>query len=118
VVLAVLTACGVLALAAPGSAQAASASCTGRKVRTLPFATGSVHVYKGGGRICAITYQKNPGTKRTISVSVQARGHVAVKKSRSHTRSSVPVSVYAGNRLVRVTGSVGAGSYASGWIHF
>jgi hypothetical protein len=115
-VLAVLIASVLLALAAPGTAQAAPSSCPGRQVRTLPFSTGTVHVYKSGGNVCAITFQKNPGTKRAISVSVQARGHRAVRKTRSHTRSSVPVRVYAGNRPVRVTGSVGSGKYSSGWM--
>ncbi|MFD9389675.1 hypothetical protein ACFWBB_02700 [Streptomyces sp. NPDC060000] len=108
----------LLTVAVPGSAQAASSSssCPGRKVRTLPFSTGSVLVYKDGGYVCAVTVQKNPGTKRLISVSVQARGNVAVRKSRSHTRSSPPVRVYAGHRCVRVTGAVAGGSYRSGWI--
>lgn len=108
----------LLTVAVPGSALAASspASCPGRKVRTLPFSTGSVLIYKEGGYVCAVTVQKNPGTKRLISVSVQARGHVAVAKSRTHTRSSPPARVYAGHRSVRVTGAVAGGSYRSGWI--
>ncbi|MFM9662746.1 hypothetical protein ACKI2B_45255, partial [Streptomyces scabiei] len=60
--------------------------------------------------------QKHPGTKRVVSVGVQARGHVAVRTSRKHTRSSPPVEVYAGHRCVRVSGSVGSGRYTSGWI--
>lgn len=116
--LALLIVSGLLAVAAPGSAQAATsaASCTGRKVRTLSFSTGSVLVYKDGGYVCAVTVQKHPGTKRLISVSVQARGHVAVSKSRKHTRSSPPARVYAGHRCVRVTGAVAGGSYRSGWL--
>ncbi|WP_443072281.1 hypothetical protein [Streptomyces sp. NBC_01485] len=121
--LVLLTVAALLAVVAPGSAQAASASaassatsCTGRKVRTLSFSTGSVLVYRDGGLVCAYTVQKKPGTKRLISVSVQARGHVAVPKSRRHTRSSPVVRVYAGHRSVWVRGSVGGGSYSSGWI--
>ncbi|MFF9058404.1 hypothetical protein ACF09K_06800 [Streptomyces sp. NPDC014882] len=114
--LAVLTASLLFAVAAPGSAQAAPAACAGRQVRMLPFSTGSVLVYKNGGRVCAVTVQKHPGTKRAVSVGVQARGHVAVRKSRKHTRSSPPVEVYAGHRCVRVSGSVGSGTYTSGWI--
>ncbi|MFF8321114.1 hypothetical protein ACF06V_28610 [Streptomyces bobili] len=114
--LALLTASVLLAVAAPGSAQAAPSSCTGRQVRMLPFSTGSVFVYKNGGRVCAVTIQKHPGTKRVVSVGVQARGHVAVRKSRKHTRSSPPVEVYAGHRCVRVSGAVGSGRYTSGWI--
>ncbi|WP_327315213.1 hypothetical protein [Streptomyces sp. NBC_01235] len=117
--LVVLIVSALLAVAAPGSAQAASASaasCTGRKVRTLTFSTGSVLVYKDGGLVCAYTVQKTPGTKRLVSVSVQARGHVAVRKARQHTRSSPVVKVYAGHRCVWVRGSVAGGSYSSGWI--
>ncbi|OQR64883.1 hypothetical protein B6E66_05855 [Streptomyces maremycinicus] len=116
--LVLLTVSGLLAVVAPGSAQAATSAstCPGRKVRTLPFSTGSVLVYKDGGYVCAVTVQKHPGTKRLISVSVQARGHVAVSKSRKDTRSSPPVRVRAGHRCVRVTGAVAGASYRSGWI--
>lgn len=116
--LVVMIVSALLAVVAPGSAHAATSagSCPGRKVRTLPFSTGSVLVYKGSGYVCAVTVQKNPGTKRLISVSVQARGHVAVSKSRKDTRSSPPARVYAGHRCVRVTGAVAGGSYRSGWI--
>jgi hypothetical protein len=48
--LAVLTASGLLAVAAPGEAQAAaSAYCPGRKVRALSFSTATMLVYKRGG---------------------------------------------------------------------
>lgn len=116
--LVVLLASVLLAVAVPDSARAASSSapCPGRKVRTLPFSTGSVLVFKDGAYVCAVTVQKNPGTRRLVSVSVQARGHVAVRKSRKDTRSSPPVRVYAGHRCVRVTGAVGSGSYRSGWF--
>jgi hypothetical protein len=115
-VLAVLTASVLLALVAPGSAQAASAPCPGRKVRTLSFSTGSVQVYKSNGSVCAVTLQKNPGTRKQMSVSVQARGLRAVRKEGSRTRRIGPVSVYAGHRCVWVRGSVGRGSVSSGWI--
>ncbi|MFI7503524.1 hypothetical protein ACIBVL_34640 [Streptomyces sp. NPDC049687] len=114
--MAVLTTSGMLALAAPGDAQAASSLCAGRKVRTLSFSTGSVRVYKSGDWICAYTVQRNPGPQRRISVSVQARGHVPVRKTRKHARTSLPVRVYAGHRCVWVRGSVGRGSVSSGWI--
>ncbi|GGR66531.1 hypothetical protein GCM10010269_01480 [Streptomyces humidus] len=110
---------GLLAVVAPGSAQAASASaagCPGRKVRTLPFATGSVQVFRDGGYVCAVTVQKRPGARRPISVSLQPRGLRAVPKSRWDTRSSPPVRVYAGHRYVRVTGAVAGVSYRSGWF--
>ncbi|MEU2283190.1 hypothetical protein ABZ614_14880 [Streptomyces sp. NPDC013178] len=108
----------LLALAAPGTAQAAPSSCPGRKVRTLSFSTGQVLIYKSGGSVCAITFAKNPGPQRRISVSLQARGHVAVERVRKHSRSSVPVTVYVGHRSVKVRGSVGSGTYTSGWILF
>ncbi|MGQ4360164.1 hypothetical protein [Streptomyces sp. SAS_272] len=116
--LAALIAAAVLAVAVPGSAQAATAgsSCTGRKVRTLSFSTGSVLIYRDGGVVCAVTVQKRPGVKRLVSVSVQARGLVAVHKSRMHTRSSPVAKTYAGHRRVRVTAAVGSGSYRSGWF--
>ncbi|MEU3615896.1 hypothetical protein ABZ725_26695 [Streptomyces sp. NPDC006872] len=115
--LVVLIVSGLLAVAAPGSAQAASgSSCTGRKVRTLSFSAGSVLVYRDGGYVCAVTVQKNPGTKRLMAVSLQARGHIAVPKSRQHTRSSPPVRVYAGHRELRVTGAVGSSRYSSPWF--
>lgn len=115
--LAVLIAGVLLAVVAPGSAQAApSTTCAGHKVRTLSFSTGSVLVYKNNNLVCAVTVQKHPGTVRPMSVSVQARGHVAVTKSWKHTRTSPSVTVYAGHRCVRVTGAVGAGRYSSGWL--
>lgn len=73
--LAVLTASGLLALVCPGSAQAAS-YCSGHKVRTVPFATGSVQLYRSGGYVCAVTVpKKQQSQKRPMSVSVQARGN-------------------------------------------
>ncbi|AVV42494.1 hypothetical protein PYK79_38645 [Streptomyces sp. ID05-04B] len=115
--LAVLIAAAVLAVAVPGSAQAATASsCTGRKVRTLSFPAGSVLIYRDGGVVCAVTVQKRPGVKRLVSVSVQARGLVAVRKSRMDARSSPVAKTYAGHRRVRVTAAVGSVSYRSGWF--
>ncbi|MFE1246414.1 hypothetical protein [Streptomyces sp. NPDC058735] len=115
--LAVLTASGLLALAAPGEAQAAaSASCPGRKVRTLPFSTGTVLVYKRGGYVCAVTRTKKPGVKRTMSVSVQARGNRPVVDEGRYARHAGPVTVHAGRRCVWLKGRVGAGTYSSGWV--
>ena len=68
--LAVLTASGLLAVAAPGDAQAASALCPGRKVRTLPFSTGTVLVYKRGGYVCAVT---GPSSTRAPTPTTRAR---------------------------------------------
>ncbi|MET7680035.1 hypothetical protein [Streptomyces sp. NPDC005423] len=113
--LAVLTAAGGLALAAPGSAQAAS-YCPGRQVRTLSFATGTVHVYRRDGYVCAYTLAKHPGAKRAMSVSVQARGNRAVVDKGRYGRLAGPVTVHAGNRRVWIKGSVASGSVTSGWI--
>ncbi|MGV9451235.1 hypothetical protein [Streptomyces sp. NPDC003635] len=114
--LAVLTASGLLAVAAPGEAQAAGTSCAGRKVRTVPFSTGAVHVYQSGGQVCAVTVAKNPGPLRTMAVSVQARGHQPVPYKGKHRRKSRTVTLYVGHRCVKVTGRVGGGSGESGWI--
>ncbi|MFI9339887.1 hypothetical protein ACIG0D_01220 [Streptomyces sp. NPDC052773] len=114
--LSVLTAAGLFALAAPAEAHAASAPCPGRKVRTLPFSTGSVHVYKSGGYVCSVTFAKNPGPRRSMSVSVQARGHRPVVRKGKYRKRTPAVTVYAGQRCVWVKGSVGRGSVSSGWI--
>ncbi|OUC92951.1 hypothetical protein [Streptomyces swartbergensis] len=116
--LAVLTASGLLAVAAPGEAQAASASahCPGRKVRTLPFSTGTVLVYKRGGYVCAVTLTKKPGVKRKMSVSVQARGNRPVVDEGRYSYHAGPVMVHAGRRCVWLKGRVGQGSVSSGWI--
>ncbi|MFF4542881.1 hypothetical protein [Streptomyces sp. NPDC001435] len=113
---AVLAASGVLALVAPGSAQAADGSCTGRRVKTLPFSTGTVLVYRSNGYVCAVTVPDHPGTKRSMSVSVQARGNRPVVDKGRFAYRAGPVTVHAGHRCVWVKGSVGAGKVSSGWI--
>lgn len=113
--LAVLTASGLLVVAAPGEAQAAG-HCAGRKVRTLPFSTGTVVVHKRGGYLCAVTLAKKPGTKRTMSVSIRARGGRPVVDEGRYKRYAGPVTVHAGRRCVWVKGRVGGGSVSSGWI--
>ena len=113
--MAVLTTSGLLALAVPGTAQAA-AVCPGREVRTLPFSTGTVHVFRRGEYVCAYTAPRIPGAKRTMSVSVQARGNRPVVDKGRYVRRAGPVTVHAGHRCVRVKGAVGGGSVSSGWI--
>ncbi|MEU3659746.1 hypothetical protein AB0E77_08265 [Streptomyces sp. NPDC032940] len=113
---AVLTAAGLLAVAAPHEARAASSSCAGRKVRTLPFATGSVLVYKRGGYVCAVTVPKKTGAPRKMSVSVQARGARPVVDAGRFTYRAGPVTVYAGQRCVWLRGGVDRGAVSSGWI--
>ncbi|GAA2420361.1 hypothetical protein [Streptomyces glaucus] len=112
---AVLTVSGLLAVAAPDTAEAA-ASCAGRVVRTLPFATGSVSVHRRGGYVCAVTAPAHPGAGRTMSVGVQARGGRPVVDTGTYEDRAGPVTVHAGQRCVRVTGRVGGGSVGSGWI--
>ncbi|MEU3246889.1 MULTISPECIES: hypothetical protein [unclassified Streptomyces] len=114
--LAVLTASGLLALVCPGSAQAAS-YCSGRKVRTVSFTTGSVQLYRNGGYVCAVTVpKKQQARKRQMSVSVQARGNRPVVDAGRFAYHAGPVTVHAGHRCVRIRGSVGSGSVSSGWI--
>jgi hypothetical protein len=115
--LTVLTASGLLAVALPGEAQAATtALCPGRKVRTLPFATGTVLVYKRGGYVCAVTLPKRPGAKRKMSVSVQARGNRPVVDEGRYGHHAGPVTVHAGRRCVWLKGKVGRSTFSSGWI--
>ncbi|MEV7343030.1 hypothetical protein [Streptomyces sp. NPDC093544] len=113
---AVLTAAGLLALVSPGSAAAAASSCAGRKVRTLPFSTGSVHVYQRSGYVCAMTFPKTPGSRKKMSVSVQARGGRPVVDDGHFSHRAGPVTVHAGRRCVWIKGAVGGGSVSSGWI--
>ncbi|MHC5903109.1 hypothetical protein ACVNF4_04235 [Streptomyces sp. S6] len=124
-VTAVLTASGLLALATPTVAAAAPGTaakppvptaCSGRKVRTLPFSTGTVFVYKRPGYVCAVTLAARPGVKQSISVTVQARGNAPVRRGWTDTRTSPAVTVHAGHRCVRVEGQVGRGQVKSGWI--
>ncbi|WP_345624286.1 hypothetical protein [Streptomyces ziwulingensis] len=110
-----LTAAGLLTVAVPQQAEAA-AYCPGRKVRTLPFATGSVLVYKRGSYVCAVTVPKKTGTKRTMMVSVRARGGRPVVDEGKYSQRAGPVTVYAGQRCVWVKGRVSKGSVSSGWI--
>ncbi|MEU5363020.1 hypothetical protein ABZ354_05855 [Streptomyces sp. NPDC005925] len=112
---AVLTAAGLLAVAAPGAAQAAD-HCSGRKVRTLPFSTGRVVLYKRDGYVCAVTVPEEPGTKRDMMVSVRARGGRPVVDEGSFAYHAGPVTVYAGQRCVWVKAKVGEGSVSSGWV--
>jgi hypothetical protein len=112
---AVLTASGLLALAAPGDAQAAASFCAGRKVRTFSFSTGSVQVYNERGWVCAVTLAKKPGGERYMMVSVQARGFHQVKEEGLFSRFAGPRKTHAGHRCVRLKGAVGRGSVNSGW---
>ncbi|MGP3954311.1 hypothetical protein [Streptomyces sp. 7N604] len=106
---------GAAGIAGAGTAEAA-ALCPGRKMRTLDFATGKVHVYKSNRIKCAVTFTKSPGKRQKMSVSIQARGSRPRSDSGYYTRRAGPVRVTAGGRCVYVRGSVGSRSVSSGWI--
>ncbi|MEU3740186.1 MULTISPECIES: hypothetical protein [unclassified Streptomyces] len=114
----VLAAALLLGVAGAGAAQAqpSSGRCAGHKVRTLSFSTGKIVVYKSRGYICAVTVAKRPGARKTMSVSVQARGNRPARDKGRYTRQAGPVTVHAGHRCVWVKGAVGAGGISSGWI--
>ncbi|WP_107070982.1 hypothetical protein [Streptomyces cyaneogriseus] len=112
---AVLITSGLLTLAAPPDAEAA-ANCPGRKVRTLPFATGSVLLHRRGGYVCAVTVPKKPGVKQRMSVALRARGGRPVVDEGRYAHRAGPVTVHAGQRCVWVTGRVGGRTVVSGWI--
>ncbi|MFP3992261.1 hypothetical protein U9R90_33290 [Streptomyces sp. E11-3] len=112
-----LAAALLLGLTGPGVGQAhAAGPCPGKKVRTLPFSTGAVHVYKSRGFVCALSRPKKSGKRQYMSVSVQARGGHPVTNAGRFTQYAGPVKVYAGKRCVWIRGKVGKGSVSSGWI--
>ena len=115
---AVLAASVLVGLVGAGTAQAqaSAARCAGHKVRTLAFSTGKVAIYKSRGYVCALTLAKRPGARKTMSVSVQARGNRPAKDTGRYTHHAGPVTVHAGRRCVWVKGTVGRGSTSSGWI--
>ncbi|GHC43480.1 hypothetical protein [Streptomyces flavofungini] len=114
---AALAAAVLLALAGPGvGAAEAAGPCPGHKARTLTFSTGKVVLYKKRGYVCAVTYAKNPGARKKMSISVQARGSRPVRDAGTFTRLAGPVKVHAGHRCVWIKGSVGRAKVSSGWI--
>ncbi|EGX59975.1 secreted protein [Streptomyces zinciresistens K42] len=116
-VLALLTVAALLVLAAPAQARAAEATrCEGRKVRTYPFATGTLYVYRQRGYVCAVTVPRHPGAGQRMKVSVQAYRAKPVRDQGVYSRRAGPVTVHAGQRCVWVRGQVGGGSVSKGWI--
>jgi hypothetical protein len=118
--LAVLTLAGLLALAGPAGSATAASSCAGRKVRTLTFDAGTVHVYRKGGRyVCAVLVPRKQvmgkggwkARKGTIRIRAWAGQWV-----RNKQHPAGPVTVHAGRRPVCVHARVGAVRYTSGWI--
>ncbi|MFF0017611.1 hypothetical protein [Streptomyces sp. NPDC005374] len=115
--LAVLTVSGLIGVAVPGQAQAAASSCEGRKVRSFPFSTGTVEVYKRGGYACAITLPERPGVRQHMRVSLRVYGLRPVEDAGRYKYRAGPVTVHAGQRKVWIKGAVGRGTYDSGgWI--
>nr|WP_274030209.1 hypothetical protein [Streptomyces sp. MMBL 11-1] len=102
-------------LGAPGVARAAS-GCSGRPAKTVGFSTGEVRVYKSRAQVCAVTVAKKPGKRRTMSVTLQARGGRAVSDKGAYTKMAGPVTVSALNRCVRASGAIGGKSASTGWI--
>ncbi|MEE1753718.1 hypothetical protein [Streptomyces sp. SP18CS02] len=115
--LAVLVAVSALTLAGPGTPPAeAAAACSGRLVKSVPFPTGELRIYKSRQYACAVAVAVRPGPRRAMSVSVQPRGgRAAVDKGR-FVRQAGPVTVHALNRCVRASGLVGGRGASTGWI--
>lgn len=108
---------GALVLAGPGQSSAEAMSvCSGRPQQTVRFATGELRVFKNRDYACAITVAKKPGAKRTMSVSLQARGASPVVDKGTFTRQAGPVTVHALNRCVRASGAVSGKGGSTGWI--
>ncbi|WP_437090159.1 hypothetical protein [Streptomyces hundungensis] len=115
--LAVLAATGSLLMFGPPSGSAdAAAACAGRPVKTVGFSTGELRLYKGNGYACAVTEAKSPGPRRQMSVTIQARGGAPAGDSGAYTQRAGPVTVHAGNRCVRATGSISGSSAETGWV--
>ncbi|MFD7558080.1 MULTISPECIES: hypothetical protein [unclassified Streptomyces] len=110
---------GTAAHAAQAGTGAWGGLCGGRLVRTVPFETGEVRVYKTRTQACALAVARVPGARREMAVSIQPRGGAPVRDAGRFTRYAGPVTVGAINRCVYVKGAVGAGSTGSagsGWI--
>lgn len=115
--LAVAAAAGMLGVAVPGQAHAAATSCEGRKVRSFPFSTGTVEVYKRNGYVCAVTLPRRAGARQYMVVSLRAYGLRPVEDAGRYKYRAGPVTVHAYQRKVWIKGGVGRGRYDSdGWI--
>ncbi|MFJ2895818.1 hypothetical protein ACIO87_13145 [Streptomyces sp. NPDC087218] len=105
----------VLGGPAVGSADAVSA-CTGRLAKTVPFKTGKLHIYKSRSYACAMAVAKESGPRRSMSVTIQARGGSPVTDRGKYTKQAGPVTVHALNRCVRASAKISGASAATGWI--
>ncbi|MFE7467392.1 hypothetical protein ACFU6R_25260 [Streptomyces sp. NPDC057499] len=116
VVLSVAAALG-LVLGGPAVGPAGAVSvCAGRPAKTVSFGTGELRVYKSRAYACALAVAKKSGPRRTMSVTIQARGGQPVTDRGRYTKQAGPVTVHALNRCVRVTGTISGKSGSTGWI--
>ncbi|MEO3973983.1 hypothetical protein [Streptomyces sp. CAU 1734] len=97
-------------------AAAKAAACSGTPRRILPFATGELRIYKNSRYACAVTLARNPGPRRHMSVSIQARGGRPSIDSGVYRSKAGPRTVYSLGRCVRATGKVAGSHRSSGWI--
>jgi hypothetical protein len=94
------------------SAEPAAPACAGRKVRTLTFDTGTVRVYRKGGRyVCAVLVPRSQARKGSVRIRAWGGRWVLNKK-----RPTGPVTVHAGRRAVWIKARAGGETYDSGWI--
>ncbi|MFE6662842.1 hypothetical protein ACFVFH_04655 [Streptomyces sp. NPDC057697] len=116
VVLPLLAAVG-LVLGGPAAGHAAAATvCAGRPAKTVPFKTGELRVYKSRSYACAVAVAKKSGSRRAMSVTIQARGANPVVDSGKYTKQAGPVTVHALNRCVRASARISGKSGSTGWI--
>ncbi|MFD0429186.1 hypothetical protein ACFQ60_19735 [Streptomyces zhihengii] len=90
--------------------------CAGRLAKSVSFSSGELRVYRSGQQVCAVTLARNPGIRRTMSVSLQARGGRAEVDEGRFSRQAGPVTVAPRGRCVRATGAVSGISRSTGWI--
>ncbi|MEV5276210.1 hypothetical protein [Streptomyces sp. NPDC051994] len=115
--LAVLAVAGGLVVFGPASGSAdAAAACAGRPVKTVGFSTGELRLYKGNGYACAVTVADDPGPRRQMSVTIQARGGAPARDAGSYTKLAGPITVHSGSRCVRATGAIAGASADTGWV--
>lgn len=116
VVLPLVTALG-LVLGGPSAGRADAASvCAGRPAKTVAFKTGELRVYKNRSYACATAVAKKSGPRRTMSVTLQARGGSPVVDRGRYTKQAGPVTVHALNRCVRASATISGKSGSTGWI--
>lgn len=116
VALSLATALALVLVGTVTSRAEAATSCAGRLVKTVPFKTGELRVFKSRAYACAVAIARKPGPKRAMSVTIQPRGGGPVADSGSYTRQAGPVTVHALNRCVRASAAIAGQSGSTGWI--